>query len=409
MAKAKRQAARTELRRNCGAMAAHMMLLEKYPAFRSNQMRLEGATARRREMKYDPKTAKLITIKTVVHVVYKTDEQNISDAQIKSQITALNKDYRATNPDRSKVPAPWKGLVTDARIQFKLIKVTRTKTSARGLLARRRGQEGRHRRHRADHAEDAPEHLGVPAQRRAARLRAVSGRTGRDRRRGDQLPGVRHQRDGAGAVQQGAHGHARSGTLPEPAPHLGRHPGLQRLGHGGRHAQLRRTELRRADLSGDHLRQRPERRHVRQLHGLHRRRGDVHVDHAAGRCACGRRWRPSARASSSEPVVDPSAIYGIRWVHVFEEDTAEGQVYKPESGPIPLSRRPREALTLHAGRLGVGRGGRRRRPPVLAPRRLALDRGRTGRGRAGGRRQGLYRTAHPPASPDRLVVAPSRG
>ena len=129
MAKAKRKTARTELRRQCGAMAAHMMLLEKYPAFRMNQMRLEGATARRRELKYDPKTAKLITIKTIVHVVYQTDEQNISDAQIRSQITALNKDYRAKNADRSKVPEAWKGLVTDARIQFKLIKVTRTKTA----------------------------------------------------------------------------------------------------------------------------------------------------------------------------------------------------------------------------------------------------------------------------------------
>ena len=99
MAKAKKKAARTELRRNCGAMAAHMMLLEKYPGFRMNQMRLEGATARRREMKYDPKKAKLITIKTVVHVLYKTAEQNISDAQIKSQIDVLTKDdYEARAP-----------------------------------------------------------------------------------------------------------------------------------------------------------------------------------------------------------------------------------------------------------------------------------------------------------------------
>ena len=133
MAKAKRQAVRSQLRRNCGAMAAHMMLLERYPAFRSNQLRLEGATARRREMKYDPKTAKLITIKTIVHVVYRTEDHNISDAQIKSQIAALNKDYRATNPDRSKVPAPWKGLATDACIQFKLADVTRTKTTVDGF------------------------------------------------------------------------------------------------------------------------------------------------------------------------------------------------------------------------------------------------------------------------------------
>ena len=47
--------------------------------------------------------------------------------------------------------------------------------------------------------------------------------------------------------------------------------------------------------------------------------------------------------------VDASAILGIRWVHVFEEDTKDGAVYRPETGPIPLSRRPRRALTLHAG------------------------------------------------------------
>jgi hypothetical protein len=128
---AKRQT--TKLRRSCGAMAAHMMLLEQYPSFRANQLRLEGAAAKRREEKYDPKTAKLITIKTIVHVVYQTDEQNISDAQIKSQIKALSLDYRAKNPDRSKVPAAWKGLVADARIEFKLVKVTRTETSVVGF------------------------------------------------------------------------------------------------------------------------------------------------------------------------------------------------------------------------------------------------------------------------------------
>jgi hypothetical protein len=33
-------------------------------------------------------------------------------------------------------------------------------------------------------------------------------------------------------------------------------------------------------------------------------------------------------------------------VHVFEEDTAEGAVYRPEDGDIPLSRRPRERFEL---------------------------------------------------------------
>jgi len=116
-------------RRTCGAMAAHMMLLEKYPSFRSAQMRLEGVTARRRDLGADLQKATVATIKTIVHVVYKTPEQNISDAQIKSQFAALNRDFRATNPDKSHTPVPFKGLVTDARMQFKLVRVTRTKTN----------------------------------------------------------------------------------------------------------------------------------------------------------------------------------------------------------------------------------------------------------------------------------------
>jgi hypothetical protein len=110
-------------------MAAHMMLLEKFPSFRASQMRLEGTTTRRRDLGFDAAKINIVTVKTVVHVVYNTAAQNVSDAQIKSQIAVLNKDFRATNPDKSKTPPPFKGLVSDARINFKVVKVTRTKTS----------------------------------------------------------------------------------------------------------------------------------------------------------------------------------------------------------------------------------------------------------------------------------------
>ena len=114
-------------------MAAHMMLLEKFPSFRASQFRLEGTTDRRRGIGLDAAKVTPVTVKTIVHVVYKTPEQNISDAQINSQIAVLNKDFRATNPDKTKTPAPWKGLVTDAQINFKLVKVTRTKTTKSGF------------------------------------------------------------------------------------------------------------------------------------------------------------------------------------------------------------------------------------------------------------------------------------
>ena len=42
----------------------------------------------------------------------------------------------------------------------------------------------------------------------------------------------------------------------------------------------------------------------------------------------------------------PEGIIGQRWIHVFEEDTAEGAVYRPGTSDIPLSRRPRVAFEL---------------------------------------------------------------
>ena len=59
-------------------------------------------------------------IPVVVHVVYKTAAQNISQAQIDSQMDVLNRDFRKKNSDISTVPAPFAPLAGDARIEFKL-------------------------------------------------------------------------------------------------------------------------------------------------------------------------------------------------------------------------------------------------------------------------------------------------
>jgi hypothetical protein len=40
-------------------------------------------------------------------------------------------------------------------------------------------------------------------------------------------------------------------------------------------------------------------------------------------------------------------MYGVRWVHVFEEDTPGAHVYRPATDDLPLSRRPRDAFELH--------------------------------------------------------------
>ena len=81
---------------------------------------------------------KVYTIPVVVHVVYRTDDENVSDEQIRSQIDSLNSDFGARNDDISKVPEAFKGRIGDAHIEFVLAtsgpdgnpvtRITRTKT-----------------------------------------------------------------------------------------------------------------------------------------------------------------------------------------------------------------------------------------------------------------------------------------
>ena len=62
----------------------------------------------------------IITIPVVFHVVYSTAEQNISDAQLQSQIDVLNEDFNAANTDVSSVPAAFQSLVGSAGFHFVL-------------------------------------------------------------------------------------------------------------------------------------------------------------------------------------------------------------------------------------------------------------------------------------------------
>jgi hypothetical protein len=85
------------------------------------------------------KTRNIITIPVVVHVIYKTTAQNVSDAQIQSQIDALNKDFRLFNTDSLDDSHPFWSITADSQIEFCLAQrdpqgnptngITRTQTS----------------------------------------------------------------------------------------------------------------------------------------------------------------------------------------------------------------------------------------------------------------------------------------
>ncbi len=81
----------------------------------------------------------IITIPVVVHVVWNTNQENISDNQIFSQIDVLNADYRRTNIDAINTPNVWQAIAADCEIEFCLATIdpngnpttgiTRTQTS----------------------------------------------------------------------------------------------------------------------------------------------------------------------------------------------------------------------------------------------------------------------------------------
>jgi hypothetical protein len=111
----------TPKRRTCGTMQQHQHLLETDPNFRKNQVALEHAfLARVRSAAVAKVGPYKLTL--VVHVVHNpaTPSEKISAAQVNSQIATLNRDYRATNPDKSKTPPVFAGLVADPMVEFVL-------------------------------------------------------------------------------------------------------------------------------------------------------------------------------------------------------------------------------------------------------------------------------------------------
>lgn len=81
----------------------------------------------------------IINIPVVVHVVWHTSDQNISDAQVQSQIDVLNEDYNHTNADASLTPPCFDSVAGRAHFNFCLASrdavgnytngITRTNTS----------------------------------------------------------------------------------------------------------------------------------------------------------------------------------------------------------------------------------------------------------------------------------------
>ena len=105
----------------CGTDLLLQAALEQNPALAEqmthNENKLQQFITESREKGGIPDD-EIITVPVVVHVVYHTDEQNISDDIIQSQIDVLNEDFRKLNADTVNIPGYFADVAADSRIEF---------------------------------------------------------------------------------------------------------------------------------------------------------------------------------------------------------------------------------------------------------------------------------------------------
>ncbi|HMO60482.1 MAG TPA: M43 family zinc metalloprotease [Ferruginibacter sp.] len=82
----------------------------------------------------DTAANEIIYIPVVVHVLYKTAAQNISDAQILSQLESLNKDFAYQNEDKSNTPKAFRSVAADVKIKFCLAQVAPDGKRTNGII-----------------------------------------------------------------------------------------------------------------------------------------------------------------------------------------------------------------------------------------------------------------------------------
>jgi hypothetical protein len=133
-------------KRDCGSMEVLQQQIDENPLIKQNLDKIEQQTnayierlnQKNKGFSMALSPTQVITIPVVVHVIWNSAEENISDAQVQSQIQVLSEDFRKMNSDVTKTPSLFAGLAADSYVQFVLATVdpsgnptngiTRTKT-----------------------------------------------------------------------------------------------------------------------------------------------------------------------------------------------------------------------------------------------------------------------------------------
>ena len=118
------------LERNCGTMENLEIRKQQDPGLEARMQKIETFTQNKiQEMQNNRVDGNIITIPVVVHVLYRNSTENISVAQIQSQLDVLNEDFRRTNANADNL---W-SQAADTEIQFCLSTVDPNGNATSGI------------------------------------------------------------------------------------------------------------------------------------------------------------------------------------------------------------------------------------------------------------------------------------
>ncbi len=127
----------TDNLRKCAANDVYERMLKANPEYARTRRDIENFTEKYIQENAGKASDRTVrTIPVVVHVLWKTTAQNISDAQVLSQITVLNNDFRRLNADASNTPAGFLPIAADSEIEFCMAQQTPSGAATNGIERR---------------------------------------------------------------------------------------------------------------------------------------------------------------------------------------------------------------------------------------------------------------------------------
>jgi hypothetical protein len=121
----------------CGSLTRYNNLFTADSTFRTLRQKILGFTQAYETLSASSRVktrTELIRIPVVVHVIYTNDTNNISDAQIASQIVVLNNDYQNLTQSQSAIPTQFRNVIGNPRLKFEMATFGPDKKPTNGIV-----------------------------------------------------------------------------------------------------------------------------------------------------------------------------------------------------------------------------------------------------------------------------------